>query len=392
MKSAAMLLFVACAAAQTVPDVGTLMKQSAAALKGRKTYQYSTDMTMDMEMDGHPTKMMMTSTTSAINPDRLRIESKASMGGGATIVSDGEFTWTYIPMLKQYTKKAAIGGVMGAFPGLGFEKMPDEAKMAEASRILRSEIVEVDGQKHDCWVMELKVDALPLPAPPGAQIRDVVMTRWMDKTLLMDLRSDTKGKMDAGPMKANMHQQMRTHSIRLDQPLEESLFRFTPPEGAREVESIGLGGTQTAKLTGKEAPEFHLTAMDGAKLDSSALRGKPVLLDFWTTWCGPCRKDMPTLEKIATDYKASGLVVIGVNGGEEAELVRKFLASEHISYPIALTDNSDILAAYGVSAFPTYVLIGPDGKVAGQQIGSSGEQALLELVGKNVKRTAQPTP
>jgi thiol-disulfide isomerase/thioredoxin len=349
-------------------------------------------MSMDMDMGGHPTKMTVTSTTFVRNPDRLRIESKASMGGGVTIVSDGEFTWTYISMLKQYTKKAAIGGPMAAFQSFGFGQMPDAAKLAEATRTIRADVVEVDGQKHDCWVLETRMDVLPLPAPPGAQLRDLVMTRWMDKALLMDLRSEMTAKMDAGPMKTNMRQEMRTHGLQFDQPLADSLFQFTPPEGSREVEKLAGPGGPKSDLAGKQAPKFHLTSIDGAKLDSEAWKGKPVLLDFWTTWCAPCRKDLPVLEKIYNEHREQGLVVIGVNGGEEAELVRKFLAAEHISYPVALTEGSDILAAYGVAAFPTYVLIGADGKIAGHQIGSQGERALLELVGKAVKRSEEAKP
>jgi outer membrane lipoprotein-sorting protein/peroxiredoxin len=381
MRLSAIWLLLAAGAQAQQPEAATLLQQAGSAMKSHKSYQYSTEMTIQMDIGGKPMKMTISATTSGINPDKVRMESKTSMGGGgATVVSDGEFTWIYIPQLKQYSKKAALGSPQGFIQSFGFDKMPDAAKLAEATRVLRAETVEVDGQRHDCWVLETRVDKLPLPMPPGAELSNVVMTRWLDKELGMDVRSEMSGKMEAGPMKATMQQEMRVHSIQFDQPLPDSLFAFTPPEGAQQVEEISGFGSKKDDLTGKAAPDFQLISLDNGKLDFAALKGKPILLDFWTTWCAPCRRDMPALEKIAKQYP--GLVVIGVNGGEERETVERFLKAEPVSYPIAMGDRSYILPAYQVSAFPTYVAIGTDGNIAGYQVGSRGDHALHELVSK----------
>ena len=231
-------------------------------------------------------------------------------------------------------------------------------------------------------MLETRLDRLPLPAPPGAELTDVVMTRWLDKLWLMDLRSEMTGKMDAGPMKANMRQEMSVHGIKFDESLADSLFTFTPPDGAREVNEIAGLSTKKSDLVGKVSPEFHLKSMENRTLDFAELKGKLILLDFWTTWCAPCRKDMPVLEKIYNEQKGEGLLVIGVNGNEEREVVEKFLQTEHISYPIVLPGSTDLLPRLEISAFPTYVLIGSDGKIAGHQIGSQGEQALYDLLAR----------
>jgi thiol-disulfide isomerase/thioredoxin len=137
-----------------------------------------------------------------------------------------------------------------------------------------------------------------------------------------------------------------------------------------------------ADLTGKPAPAFTLKSVDGRQFDSTALKGKTVLLDFWTTWCTPCRKEVPALDRIHADFKDAGLVLIGVNAGEDRALVEKFLETVSPAYAIALSDESGIVDAFQVTAFPTYVLIGPDGTVAAHEVGSKGEDSLRTMLEK----------
>lgn len=380
--SASLVLFAIGVSAQSLPDAATLMQQAGSALKEHKTYQYVSEMTVSMDVGGKPITMTHTARTSAVNPDKLRVESESSMGGGVTMISDGEFTWTYFPILKQYTRKAALGGPESIMRSFGLGKMPDMTKLKEATRTLRAEAIEVDGEKRDCWVLETKLERLPLPAPPGGEVLDIVMTRWLDKSLLMDLRSEMTGTMELGSTKTTMDQKMRIHGIKLDESLSDSLFTFIPPAGAKEVDGFAGPGAKKSDMEGKASPDFHLTSLQGSTLDLTALKGKPILLDFWTTWCGPCRKDLPFLNAIYKEYKEQGLVVIGVNGGEKRDVVEKFLQTEPIAYPIALADGSDTLATFEINAFPTYVLIGPDRKIAAHQIGSAGEQGLSNLLTK----------
>src|SRR4029079_4187876 len=120
----------------------------------------------------------------------------------------------------------------------------------------------------------------------------------------------------------------------------------------------------------------------GETFDLASLKGKVVLLDFWATWCGPCRKEMPTMEKIHQELKGQGLVVLGLDVGEDRETVEKFLRTEKVSYPIVLTKGSDVDLSFEVSAYPTYVLIDREGKIAAVQVGSAGEGALRQTLAK----------
>jgi thiol-disulfide isomerase/thioredoxin len=183
-------------------------------------------------------------------------------------------------------------------------------------------------------------------------------------------------------------------NLKIDQPVDESLFTFTPPEGAKEVKELSFASAALPKadLTGKDAPAFEIRGLDGKMYASTALRGKTVLLDFWATWCVPCRQSMPSVEKIYAEYKDRGLVALAVNTGEERELVEEFVKKTQFAYPVVLSGESGILDAYKVTAYPTFVLIGPDGKVIAHEIGFGGEQMLRKMIGKAAFASNEPRP
>jgi hypothetical protein len=89
---------------------------------------------------------------------------------------------------------------------------------------------------------------------------------------------------------------------------------------------------------------------------------------------------MPSVERISQDYKEQGLVVLGVNGGEDRETVEQFLRKTPMAYPAVLAGESGIEAAYKVTAYPTFVLIGSDGKVAAYEVGFGGEAILRGML------------
>jgi thiol-disulfide isomerase/thioredoxin len=167
-------------------------------------------------------------------------------------------------------------------------------------------------------------------------------------------------------------------SLKVDQPIPATVFAFTPPSDAKEQPAQTVGRID---LTGTVAPTFKGVSLDGKAYSLESLKGKTVLLDFWETWCGPCIRSMPTTEKLYADYKAQGLVILAVDVDETRDTVDKFLKTNPIAYPVLMGTESGIPPAYGVSAFPTFVLIGPDGKVAAHQIGFS-EAALSGIVSK----------
>ncbi|MFZ9879787.1 MAG: TlpA family protein disulfide reductase [Phycisphaerales bacterium] len=160
------------------------------------------------------------------------------------------------------------------------------------------------------------------------------------------------------------------------------LFSTTAPEGFKETEPPqGMPGmpAEMPALKIKEgdaAPDFALKDLAGAEVTLASLKGKVVLLDFWATWCGPCKMAMPTIQKLHDEYKDKGVVVLGVNTWEQQpDAAKKYMEQKKFTYGCLLSGDA-LAEAYGVPGIPALVVIGKDGKVAVAEVGladSSGD-------------------
>lgn len=108
---------------------------------------------------------------------------------------------------------------------------------------------------------------------------------------------------------------------------------------------------------GKLVPALGLTDLNGKTWNLAGLKGQPVMLNFWATWCEPCRAEMPSLERVATRHERAGLVVLAVNYKEAAPVIRRFLDASPFSLPILLDHDGAAAAAWTPRVFPTTVLI-----------------------------------
>jgi thiol-disulfide isomerase/thioredoxin len=143
--------------------------------------------------------------------------------------------------------------------------------------------------------------------------------------------------------------------------------------GARAVVAIERGDT---------APHFVAKTIDGERVTSDSLIGKVVLIDFWATWCPPCRKDEPAVENILREFGKQGLVVLAVNMGESRRKVKKYLEESPRSAKVVLAEDTTLAAICEAKSYPLYVLIGREGTVASVQRGAVGEYALRRLLAK----------
>ena len=149
-----------------------------------------------------------------------------------------------------------------------------------------------------------------------------------------------------------------------------------------------------ARPDGKEpAPHFNARTLDGEKFNNESIKGKVVLLEFWTTWCGFCLDEAPYVDRINRDYGNQGVVVLAVNVAESKRTVKKYLEIHPRSSRIVLTDDTNLAAMYEATVYPIYVVIGRDGNITGTQRGAAGEDALRELLADadaNLKSEARP--
>ncbi len=235
--------------AQTSPDAASLLSRQASELQRYHSYRLTQDMTMDMKMPGIAMPAVTsTMVTQAVNPGKRRMETKTAGMDALLMISDGRNTWMYMPLTKQYSKLPSADSAEGAqsmMNAMGLSGMPDMTKMFADAKVLPSEMLEVDGEQRDCWVIETRMDKLVVPGQAGAAMQDMVYTTWIDKALGIQLKMSIAGKVQASAAAPAIEMRMvtTTHSMKFNEDLPDSLFVFTPPADAKETKELfpGMG-------------------------------------------------------------------------------------------------------------------------------------------------------
>ncbi|HKR65297.1 MAG TPA: TlpA disulfide reductase family protein [Thermoanaerobaculia bacterium] len=128
--------------------------------------------------------------------------------------------------------------------------------------------------------------------------------------------------------------------------------------------------TTTGSDLGSTMPEYSATTLDGAKFDLAARRDKVVLLNLWATWCGPCRFEIPELQKMHTEYGPKGFEVIGVSVDEGGpDPVKQFVKEHEMTYPVVLDPEGKLANLFQTSVLPTTALIDRKGRIVWKHYG-----------------------
>ena len=132
---------------------------------------------------------------------------------------------------------------------------------------------------------------------------------------------------------------------------------------------------------GKLAPDFELSGLDGQAVSLSGLRGNPVLINFWATWCEPCRFEMPFIQEIYEGWtgKTPSLVILAINLGESPSRVGRFMESYGLSFPVLFDTSQDVTAKYNIRGIPTTFFIDKDGIIRDIKIGAFLSKAEIEM-------------
>ncbi|MDO8687303.1 MAG: redoxin domain-containing protein [Dehalococcoidales bacterium] len=132
----------------------------------------------------------------------------------------------------------------------------------------------------------------------------------------------------------------------------------------------GKTSSVTGVSIGNRAPDFQLRTLTGQTVSLSSLRGKPVLINFWATWCGPCKAEMPYLQQINDTWSAKGLVLLAVDIGEKPATIEKFMTELNLSMTVPMDSDGKVARAYLVGAIPTTFLIDKDGVIRQKVVGA----------------------
>ena len=298
-----------------------------------------------------------------------------SAGQESLAVSDGAHTWKALPAKKQWMQVAAAAvesdesetpdprsqDLHSSLTRLLAGRYIAIAKMAEDPQITGEEDVKIEGKKIRCYVLR-------------ARARGVDYQLWIDQQRFVVLRDKEKGKLDG--MLADLD--LKVSAIEMNPSLADSLFQFEPGKGWSEAEMLLLPGEEHMLLTGSTAANFALKTLGGESVTLNQTRGKVVVLDFWATWCPPCREELPHIEKLREEF-AGQVQFFGVND-EESGTVKDFLRKQAYDLTVLLDGKKQVHREYGVSAIPTMFIIDKQGVIREHFIGSRSESKLRQAI------------
>ncbi|MDE2300070.1 MAG: TlpA family protein disulfide reductase [Burkholderiales bacterium] len=127
--------------------------------------------------------------------------------------------------------------------------------------------------------------------------------------------------------------------------------------------TLVAGAPALAVAPASIAPDFTLRALNGPNLRLQEQRGRVVMINFWATWCGPCRQEMPHLNRLYQKYKGSGFVLLGVNVDDDTRNAAEVAAKLGVTFPVLLDTDKQVSRRYDLATMPSTVLIDRDGKV-----------------------------
>jgi len=126
----------------------------------------------------------------------------------------------------------------------------------------------------------------------------------------------------------------------------------------------------------ESAPRFHAKTLEGEQFTNDSIKGKVVLLQFWTTWCPYCKREESLVNDLTTEFGDQGLVVLAVDVGESKKVVQQYLKEHPRKCRIVMTGDTNLAAMYAANRYPIYVIVDREGKIVDTQRGAGGEQRL----------------
>ncbi|MGA9718275.1 MAG: TlpA disulfide reductase family protein [Acidobacteriaceae bacterium] len=331
--------------------------------------------------------------------NRFRIEVR-SWTGSWTQASDGTTEWIYVPEAKAYVKRPAADGPQ--FPkmyGLGTQALQQawairitleqQAEQAKNPTMLPEETIVVEGQHYPCYVVHATSDG------KDWHTRE---TFWIEKKTLMFRKTVEHQEtflLMSPILKIPSHADVTTlyPVADLHPPIDPKLFAFTPPPDAKQVASLepnlpGLTLPPTPTLVGKLLPDVSLTGTDGKETKLSSFRGRPLLIDVWATWCGPCLAWMPSLGRLEKEMRGNGLQVVSIDRDEAAGTATHYLSLHGFQWPNYHDKEGKLGKALGEAAIPLTLLVDAQGRIAFAGIGGEDEAALRKAIAGLVPQAA----
>jgi len=358
------LLAVAIQAHGQTPDPIKLVKDAAAYLKSLPALGFTMEIATHLEVGAEIRDMALTAEV-LFGPERRSELKIKTATDAADVISDGANQTIYQPKANTFMKVKApldredtlsmvAGGPM-QIASVWVGRLVNDS--LDLTKDAQGEYVGLENGQHH---VKLSYPKMVLDIYLGGEGTPVPQRIEMDVTAALGPAQ--------GPARA-----VNTVTISNLQTAPEAgaeRFAWKAPEGATEERQEARA--PGSELLGKAAPDFELALLGGTNVKLSSHKDKDVVvLDFFASWCGPCRMSMPIVDEVAAEYKDKGVAIYAVNCGEDQDRVENFIASQKLSLPVLMDTKQSAQRQYGANSIPRMIVIGKDGTVQAIHAGFS---------------------
>jgi peroxiredoxin/outer membrane lipoprotein-sorting protein len=335
-----------------------LLEEVAETCRNLKTARFESDQIVERISEQSVTRRTVHYKILIWQPGKLRVEATGS-GEPSIRIADGETLWEVFPEANEYTRMPQATQQSFDYSPVGSYVLLDQIR--EPAKIVRQDRI----SDTDCTVVRIGRE--------GGYTR----TLWINSETGFVWKEESKEpSSQSGEPSVS---RVTTYTLaRAGESLAPEQFVFDPSK-AQARDRLKLQQQAPLNTKGSPAPDFALRDLNGKEVRLRDLRGKAVLLDFWGTWCGPCREAMPMVELLYRQFRDKGLVVLGVDF-EEPGGTREFLQKFGYTLPSLFDPNRHVHNEFEVGAFPTLVLIDKGGKIVWFKVGSGSYEELRDAL------------
>jgi len=371
-------------AATVSPDAQKLIDQVSSAYSGLKSLDLKGTLNTNIDAGGKKQNETMNFTAAYRAPNEFR----HTMQGDVTCGSTGSKAYAFAESRNIYRMddapktKVAVDDLPGPLkmilpaqnPSLTLAIAADPAKtlLASSTDVATGDAVKLGDASYPTLRMTGQDKTVTTMAfdPSTHLLRQAVM----------DLKAMAEGR--GVPDVKNAVITIDYTATTTNTPMTDEQFAWAPPAGAKDASKMAAEqqGQDATALVGKPAPTFKIKSLEGKDVALADYKGKVVLLDFWATWCGPCRMSLPHIQEIYESHKKDGLIGYAVDLAEEKPLVEKFVTTAKMTIPVLLDTEGKTGEAYSADAIPETVLIGKDGKIKNVWIGVTEPSVITKAV------------
>lgn len=366
-----LLVFSACANGQ---DATELLRQTAETYRTLEAYHIEGTVTVETTTGAGDQSFEMAVVMAERPEDYLRAEVRGPTME-VLVVSNEDGAWMYMPSENQYTRTESRNRAdLGVFAQDLLGEYEQLAENVRAAQVLGMESVTVGGADREAIVLEVEYEAVASVAGADSTRKRL----WIDAVHHLVLRDETSAYISDTPFGEPLRVRETTSFTRVETEAPPvSFFAFEPPANASFVDPAEIQGARAVIAAGNPAPAFSLPTLEGTELALRDLVGNVVLVNFWATWCGPCRMEMPELERLYQQYGEEGLQVLAVNVGETPDQVRPYVEQLGLTFPILLDASYAIGDVYQANSLPTTIVVDREGRIASLLLGAHPEEAFL---------------